>query len=267
MSAVLPGLCSVTFRELEPEAIIDLAAEAGIVGIEWGADVHIEPARDDRARDVAARCSDAGVSCASYGTYLGARRPIVDRDEVLAACTTAQALGAPNLRIWTPVRRGVRSQSAEITAAERAEIAAGVALAASTAADFGLTIGVEYHAWTLTETTATATELIDAVDAPNLYLYWQPLYWHRPADTRFQIDEAMATLPHLSHLHVYWWEDESRRVDLAAGADVWEPVISAAGQAKGRWAAPRYAFMEFVADDDPVQFRRDAATLLGWLAA
>ena len=37
------GLLSVTFRHLPFERIIELAAEAGLDGIEWGGDVHVPP--------------------------------------------------------------------------------------------------------------------------------------------------------------------------------------------------------------------------------
>ena len=44
-----PGLVSVTFRQLAPEALIDLAARAGLAAIEWGADIHVPPGDDANA--------------------------------------------------------------------------------------------------------------------------------------------------------------------------------------------------------------------------
>ena len=35
------GVCSVTFRNLNVERIIELVVEAGLDGIEWGGDVHV----------------------------------------------------------------------------------------------------------------------------------------------------------------------------------------------------------------------------------
>ena len=65
MSATQPGLCSVTFRQLRVDQIIDLAAESGIAGIEWGADVHVPVGELDTAGDVARRCTVVDVACAS----------------------------------------------------------------------------------------------------------------------------------------------------------------------------------------------------------
>ena len=38
---IRPGLCSVTLRGMPPDAVIGVAAEAGLEAIEWGADVHV----------------------------------------------------------------------------------------------------------------------------------------------------------------------------------------------------------------------------------
>ncbi len=37
------GLCSITFRSLSVDAIIELATKARLDGIEWGSDVHVPP--------------------------------------------------------------------------------------------------------------------------------------------------------------------------------------------------------------------------------
>ena len=262
MSAILPGLCSVTFRELTTDEVIDLAAEAGIVGIEWGADVHVQPGDLDTARTVAERSAAAGVACPSYGTYLGARSPITDRVDVEAACRTAESLGATNLRVWAQL--GVQPDADET---DRAEVTSGIAVAAEVAADHGLTVGVEFHHGTLTETADSAIRLLTAIGAPNLFSYWQPNFWTEdPHDIDGQIAEMRAVRPHLSHLHTFWWLAKGERQPLIDGAAMWSAVLADAETTVNSWTEDRYAFMEFVADDDPEQFRRDAATLLGWLA-
>ena len=40
---IRPGLCSVTFRELDAERVVELAAEAGLACVEWAGDVHVPP--------------------------------------------------------------------------------------------------------------------------------------------------------------------------------------------------------------------------------
>ena len=39
---IYPGLVSITFRKLQPDAIIKLVAQAGLTGIEWGGDVYVK---------------------------------------------------------------------------------------------------------------------------------------------------------------------------------------------------------------------------------
>ena len=71
--------------------------------------------------------------------------------------------------------------------------------------------------------------------------------------------------PHLSHLHTFWWLAGGQRLPLADGADLWPTIIAETEATTNGWSGPRYAFLEFVADDDPAALRPDAATLLGWL--
>ena len=60
----------------------------------------------------------------------------------------------------------------------------------------------------------------------------------------------------LSNLHVYQWQ-KFERYPLEQGEARWETFLRpAAGD-----AAMHYALLEFVQDDDPEQFLRDAATL------
>src|SRR2546421_12786695 len=67
MRVIVPGLVSVTFRQLAPAAVVDLAVRAGLCGIEWGADVHVPDV--PAARRVASLTGDAGLVVACYGSY------------------------------------------------------------------------------------------------------------------------------------------------------------------------------------------------------
>src|SRR5690625_849857 len=55
-----PGICSVTYRDLPPEEIVPLAAEAGLECIEWGGDVHVAPGVPDLARSEERRVGKGG---------------------------------------------------------------------------------------------------------------------------------------------------------------------------------------------------------------
>lgn len=87
-----PGLCSVTFRSLSVQAVIDLAAANGIRAIEWGADIHVPSGDLANARDVAARTAKAGLVVSSYGSYIFA--PDFSPEDMTAVLETAKALGS-----------------------------------------------------------------------------------------------------------------------------------------------------------------------------
>jgi sugar phosphate isomerase/epimerase len=79
-----PGLTSITHRQLSPLEVVALASEANLEAIEWGADVHLLPGSPAAARDLAARCRDAGIDCPSYGSYFRVGRDDPDAFDQLA---------------------------------------------------------------------------------------------------------------------------------------------------------------------------------------
>ena len=254
------GLCSITFRSLEAAEVVDLAADAGLDGIEWGADVHVPAGDLTVAGGIADRCWDAGLVCPSYGTYVMAGRTTID--EVARVADTAVALGATNLRIWTPF--GV---TPDAPVDERAEVVAGVAAASEVAAERGLTASLEFHPGTLTETAASALDVLADVDHPDLFTYWQP----DPAlDDQQAVTELRRVTDRLSHLHVFsWGTGFADRHPLAVGADLWQPALSAVPTVNP-WTAvgnDRWAFLEYVVDDDPANLAADAGTLRTWIEA
>jgi hypothetical protein len=81
-----------------------------------------------------------------------------------------------------------------------------------------------------------------------------------------QLAEVDEVLPVLSHLHVFRWRSFEDRLPLADGDDLWPAVLAAADRPRST-AAPasgptrRWAFLEYVRNDDPAQLLADAATL------
>lgn len=250
-----PGLCSVTLRDRPAEEVVDAAARAGLEAIEWGADRHVIPGDLARAAAVAGRTEDAGLVCASYGTYLFA--PKASARDIEIALDTAVALGAPNVRVWTDwVGPDPESQI-------RDAIEAQVTSIAERAADRALTVSLEFHPGTVTETATSTLALLDAVGASNLFTYWQP-------PTGLPVPDLLrswrAVRHRASHLHVFRWRSYEDRQPLVEGADLWPEVLSEPPAADG-WVGDRVAFLEFVRGDDPDQLVDDAAVLRGWLRA
>ena len=241
--SLVPGLVSVTFRQLRSTEVIDLAAKHGMLAIEWGGDVHVPTGDLAVARDVAARCVDAGIAVEAYGSYY---RATGDFEPVLE---TALALGTSRIRVWAG-QRG----SAEET--DRAAVVDDLRRVAGTASAAGVEIAVEYHANTLTDTLASALDLFAAV--PALRPYWQP-----PVGS--SVTDALAAVPALAPVaaHVFSWDDAGGRLPLAARAELWVPVLEELATLPGR----RHVLLEFVRADDPVAFAEDAAVLRDWLSA
>lgn len=243
---IIPGLCSVTFRTLDVVSVCDLVVECGLQAVEWGSDVHV-PVGDIAAAEAARNiCADRGVAIASYGSYLTAGR-IHDDADIRSVLDTALALGAPNVRVW--------AHDSDATASDLTAICAD-------ATDRGLTISLEFHPGTSTETAASTNALLNAVAATNLFTYWQPNPVLSPEEALSELD---AVLPRVTHLHVFSWQSDYTRLPLHDGSQLWPETFRRA-KATPSPAGNRIAFLEFVHDDDPAQLRADAATLHRWLA-
>ena len=161
---IAPGLCSVTFRSLTADDVIRVACRAGVDGIEWGADVHAPPGRRSRHRGARGpQPSTPGSEIVSYGSYLGIAPPDgTDDAAVDAVLDTASALGSPMVRIWTEF--GVTPASSD---AERRRVTERTAALVDRIAEHGLLTALEFHPATLTETAASTTELLSALDRPR----------------------------------------------------------------------------------------------------
>ncbi len=251
MRMLQPGLCSVTFRSLTPQAVIDLAAANGIKAIEWGADVHVPPGDLENARQVAARTAEAGLSVSSYGSYIFA--PDFTPDDVTAVLETAGALGTRHIRIWPGSRK---RPSTEYSAAERRDATQALATIADMANDYGMTIGLEYHPNSLTDTLPSAKQLAQDLPMSNLFYYWQPA-------PGLPLEEALAEIsalgPRICHLHVFAWLSDASRLPLADRAEYWRACVDALPESD--WKKPAFAMLEFVKGDDAGQFAEDAAVL------
>ncbi len=256
---IAPGLCSITFRSLSSEDVIALAARAGVQGVEWGADVHAPPGGGPPMDALGTRTRDAGLAVVSYGSYLGMAPSAADDTDVDAVLDTAEALGSPMVRIWTEL--GVTPAS---PAGERRRVTERTAVLAERVGARGLLPTLEFHPGTLTETAASANELLDAIGQPELRTHWQP-------DPSLAPEIALAELaqitPHLAHLHVFAWgargiED---RGPLADGAALWAPALELADHEGALVPDGRYALCEYVRDDDLEQFVADVLVLRSWI--
>jgi len=245
---IRPGLVSITFRDLDPGRIIDLVKEAGLDGIEWGGDIHVPHGDVRRAHEVAALTCDAGLRVAAYGSYYEAGEDEPGSTDFESVLATARALSAPCIRIWAG-NRG----SGDADPAYRKIVRDDVRRVTDLSAEKGIRIALEWHTGTLTDVLSSARDLLDDLPHPNLTTLWQPT----PGRTQDRcLDEIAALKDRLSNLHVYHWRNRHERCSLADGADSWRKYFQAASGSEDR-----YALLEFVPDDSPEEFLKDARTL------
>lgn len=251
--SLVPGLVSVTFRQLSTREIVRLAARAGLKSIEWGGDVHVPPGNYALAREIRKETEDEGLKVGSYGSYY--RVGGVDSHQWSTVLNTAETLGAPNIRIWAG-----NKGSAQTDKHLREVIIGDICSACRSAEASRIKVSVEYHGGTLTDTLESTRKLIDEVNHPNLYTYWQPAVMPLPGERESAL---LKVLSHVSHVHVFQWKQgTAQRLPLADGAADWTRYLKhLAGTGKEHGI-----FMEFVKDDSPEQFLADAAVLKEWIA-
>ncbi len=247
------GLTSVTFRQLPPEEIIRLTRDAGLDGIEWGADIHVKPGELAKAKKIAEMTKDAGLEVLSYGSYF--RPPVNMPAEGEIVLETAVALGAPNVRIWA----GDKDASVLDDAGFR-QTAEAISVFTAAAGAYGLTVSTEYHHNTATSTIHSTRRLLDAVPLENFYTYFQP---DNVCTEEENLQNLREIADRVSNLHVFHWKSWTERYPLEQGAEIWKQYLQAfltAGHGSGA------CILEFVKDDSPEQFLRDAEELKRWLA-
>lgn len=245
---LIPGLCSVTLRQLSQLDIVTIAADAGLTSIEWGGDIHVPPGDEATAERVRRVTEQAGLRVASYGSYLRLGESTTLED-IRLVVRTARVLGAPRLRVWA----GAQS-SGVVSDEDRHAVVESTRRLADQAAENGIEVAFEFHGGTLTDVPSSALALVRQVAHPSVALYWQP-----PNDTPDEevlvgldlvIDEVRA-------VHVFSWWPQTVRLPLTRRGDMWRAVFARLRHT-GR---SMDALLEFVPGDDPAMVKAEAEAL------
>ncbi len=247
---IIPGLVSVTFRNLSPSDIVDLVARAGLKAIEWGGDVHVPHGDLAVAGKVRELTLQAGLAVAAYGSYFRAGEP--DSPAFSDVLSSACELQAPVIRVWAG-----KKGSADCDEEYRQAVVYECRHAAQQAGEKGIKVACEYHGNTLTDTAGSARQLLEEVDHPNFLSYWQPAVG-LSVDQR--LESLDAVIDHLSNIHVFQWRHKDR-LHLDEGSDEWAVYLNRIR----KLSRDRYALLEFVQNDNTESFLRDARTLLSWV--
>ncbi len=258
MALFKTGLVSISFRKLTPNEIIQLVSKAGQQGIEWGGDVHVPHGDLATATQVARATRDAGLEVACYGSYYRLASDKPENPEVQAVLDTAIALGAPTVRVWAGTKG---SASADET--DWSRVVDKALEAAELFHKHGIKLVYEYHGNTLTDTIASSQRLLKETEHPAIASLWQP-----PIRTTHQqcLDSLEGVMGHLANVHVFHWSFDAAgkvyRQALECGEPLWLDYLKRIAQLR----ESRYCLMEFVANDDPEQFLKDARTLQSWVS-
>jgi len=242
------GICSISFRQLSVDAILALCQQAKIEGIEWGGDIHVPPGDIELAQSVKAKTEAAGLRVCSYGSYFRCNAESGAFSDVLES---ADALGAPIIRVWAG-----QKGSADATADDREAVVEYLRRAVIAAREMDITIALEYHGQTLTDTQSSAHQLLQEVGLPELKLLWQP---RTGGDFATDLIELAAALPHLVHVHCFHWGKDGfkDRMPLLEGIKNWQAYLEPIREFGGE----RFVILEFIKDDSPEQFLEDAQVL------
>jgi 3-dehydroshikimate dehydratase len=255
------GLCSVTLRNRPVEEVVRLIVDAQLDAVEWGGDIHV-PVGDEKKAVFARRCcEESGIQISSYGSYYRIINREGPPEDIRPILDTALALGAPAVRVWAGYWN-----SADITPENRERLLDGLNSSVHLAGAYGLKLALEFHINTLTDTAESTEQLLSIIDAPNFFTYWQPPYWI--ADTNLHLEGLRMLKRRILNLHVFHWRfnhgctdflKATERRPLEEGSSVWAKYLREADLQDGT------ALIEFVRDDEPGQFIKDAAVLRGWI--
>ncbi|MDF1513665.1 MAG: TIM barrel protein [Anaerolineae bacterium] len=249
---IIGGLVSITFRQLTVDAIIKLVQVAGLDAIEWGGDDHVPHGDLVCARETKRKMLDSGLTTASYGSYyrVGHHEPVPFVD-VLASAT---ALGAPLIRVWAGKRN-----SEEADDAYWQQVVDDAITIANLSAEAGKEIAFEYHGNTLTNTLSSTVRLLQDINHPAVKTYWQKPNQSSLEENVVAINQL---LPWLSHLHLNSGPNASLRNSQPTSDNTeWLKYFDIVSQTN----KDHCALIEFVQDNAPESFLRDARVLKAWL--
>jgi sugar phosphate isomerase/epimerase len=250
---LIPGLVSVTFRDRSPKEILNEMHSARLDAIEWGGDVHVPAGKPGLAREVQGMTQEKGIWIAADGSYFRLGQQM-DLEPWLE---TAAALGAPTMRIWAGSHG-----SRQVAPDERPAMIAELRALCERAAQYHLTISLEYHEATLTDDPVSTQRLLAEVGHAGLRSYWQ--IPKRACTTAELQDEFRAVRPWLSHVHIFNRDPNSGGwTTLHDATRLWTTLLAELSGDAGSHAV----MIEFVREGSIAAFREDSAALRAIIAS
>lgn len=237
----IPGLVSVSFRQRSVEEIIADCVKAGLPLIEWGSDIHVPPTDPANAVKVAEKMEANGLKTAACGSYFRPGvTPVTEFPDYLELC---RILNAPTIRVWA-------GNQWSHQCSDRTPVISALQKCCQMAQEAGITVTLECHPATLTDTMQSAVQLLKEVDHPALKSSWQPC---TGLSKKENLQFLQALLPHLSTIHCFYRTPDNLCAPLADGKEDWKEFLALAKEAKG----DHPLLLEFFKDDSVEQFFAD----------
>ena len=205
------GLVSVSFRKYSPKEILTAMNKAGLLFIEWGSDFHCPP---DKANDIAKLQKEFDITCCSYGTYF--KIGVTPTDEIYDYISAAKILGTDILRLWCG-----NKNSEDYSQKEKEELFSECKTLAKIAKENGVTLCMECHIKTYTNTKESALQLMQTVDSEHFKMYWQPNQYNSENEN---IEYAKLLSPYTDHIHVFNWK-QKEKYPLIQAKDIWKEYL------------------------------------------
>lgn len=255
-----PGLVSISFRELSSEDIVRLVSDAGLLGIEWGGDVHAPHGDLASAKRARILTRDAGLEVSAYGSYYRFDECFDDCSEegpeFAAVLDSAEALKAPSIRVWAG-----RQSSADVSDGDRRRLVERSREIGDQALERNIRIDFEFHDHSLTDTNDAVGCLLDEIGHSNVGTFWQTKL---RVGHVYRLQGLEALIDRVSNIHCnFFGEDEWPNAHLISDGEAdWADYL----QVLRKSGQERWVTIEHVKDNAVESFKRDAETLKRWIS-
>ncbi len=183
------GVASVTFRNKTVPEVVEIAKNAGVSYIEWGADVHVKT--DEDAKKARELCDENGIEISSYGSYyrVGSR----EKENWKQICRNAEIMGASSVRVWLGSKN-----SEEFTEDEYRNLLEDLTDMCEVAEKHNLLVCPECHDNTFNNNTSAIIRLRKDLGKENFRTYFQSRYFRFDYD----MDRIERTYDFIENIHV-----------------------------------------------------------------
>jgi len=145
--------------------VLEIAAAAGVHGVEWTDDGFVSPGDVSAARETMMATLRAGLCTSSYATLY--RAVSHDRSAFRAALATTREFNAPMLRLWSAPR-------GESPVADAAAFLDEIRYLGDEAGRQGVTLCLGLSHRSVLDSSRTATGIMAGMDHPFVKLAWEP---------------------------------------------------------------------------------------------